>query len=513
MARDDLNSIELDGNSTDANSLSVIKDQEDQPVRMGILVTAIGIGMFMSALDESIITIGIPTIADAFEVVKLRAQWAVLVYLLIIVGLTAAAGHLGDRFSTKLVFQIGIIIFSLGSLICALSFNLPMLVGARMFQAIGAAGVLANGNAIVTRFTGEEKRGLAIGLTALVSALGVVVGPGIGGVMINYWGWQSVFWINVPIGVIGFIYVQFAIPATSSLEKGHKGDPFGSIIFAVFMTLFVVSITLLVETEIARPYLWSGLSFALSILLLIGFIFWERRFDYPFIDLKLFKNRKFTIGIFCALATYIALNSVAFQLPFYMNDILNYSTIKIALVIVGVPIGLAITAPISGKISSKIDSRILSSFGLGLILTSLLVGALLVSFSTPLWFYVLIATIIGLAIGIFTSPNSNSVMSSVPKDALGVVSGFLQLSRNIGYTIGTALSTTVFYIILDLVMKSTGISDTLAEENYVLTIKILFGLLCVFVAIAIILSVLRGPELWLENNQNDDSLEDKEVTN
>jgi len=334
--------------------------------------------------------------------------------------------------------------------------------------------------------------------------------------MIQYLGWYSVFWINVPIGIIGFIYVHFAVPPTPSLEKEQqKGDPFGSIVFAAFMTAFIASIALFAETTISRPLMWAGISFGLSILLLVAFILWERRVESPFINLKLFKNRKFTIGTLCALATYIALNSVAFQLPFYLNDILKYDTLEIAAVIVAVPIGLGITAPIFGKISSKVDSRILSSIGLGAIFLALLIGSLLVKFTSPLWFYVIIAAIIGLAIGTFTSPNSNSVMSSVPKDELGIVSGFLQLARNIGYTIGTALSTTIFYLILNSVMQRTGIPGDSAPENYVPTIKILFGILGVFMVIAIILSAFRGPETWHNNNNNNSvpkNEEDVEIT-
>jgi len=510
---------EQNTNNESTNSKTSIekKEQQSQPIRTGVLVSSVGIGMFMSALDESVIIVGIPKIAETFGVDKLRVQWTVLVYLLVIVALTAGAGHLGDRFSTKKVFQTGTVIFAIGSLFCALtgySDNLVLLILARMVQGVGAAGILATGTAIITRFTDDEKRGLAIGLTALIAALGVVLGPALGGVMIQYLGWPSVFWINVPIGVIGLIYVHFAIPPTPSLEKEQqKGDPFGSIIFAAFMTFFIASIVLFAESEISRPIMWSGLSFGLSILLLIGFILWERRVKYPFIDLKLFKNRKFTIGILCALATYIALNSVAFQLPFYLNDILNYTTLQIGAVIIAVPIGLGITAPIFGKISSRVDSRILSSIGLAAIFFALLIGSLLIKFESPLWFYVIIAAIIGLAIGIFVSPNSNSVMSSVPKDELGVVSGFLQLARNIGYTIGTALSTTIFYFILNLVIQKTGNPDVLSEVNYVPTVKILFGILGVFMIIAIVLSSFRGPEIWHENNSISKNEEDTDIVN
>ncbi|HUU87598.1 MAG TPA: MFS transporter, partial [Candidatus Glassbacteria bacterium] len=223
----------------DNNDTSALTTREDDSitkkdvVKTGVLVSATGIGMFMSALDESIINVSIVSMAEYFETDQTHVQWIVLVYLLVIVGLSALAGYLGDRYSIKLVFQIGMIIFSIGSLICALSISLPMLIVARIVQGIGAAGILANGNALITKFTNEEQRGLAIGLTALIAAMGVVVGPVIGALLTQYTTWQYIFWINVPIGFIGIIYLQFALPGTPSVNKeNHRGDALGSIIFA-----------------------------------------------------------------------------------------------------------------------------------------------------------------------------------------------------------------------------------------------------------------------------------------
>ena len=389
-------------NSNDTSALETPESRtasEKGFVKTGILVSATGIGMFMGALDESIINVSIVSMAEFFETTQQHVQWIVLVYLLVIVGLIALAGYLGDRYSTKMVFQIGMVIFSIGSLICALSTTLPMLIGARIIQGIGATGILANGNALVTRFTDEDRRGLAIGLTTLIAALGVVIGPVVGGLLTQFFKWQSIFWINVPIGVIGIIYLQFAIPSTPSIVKeNHKGDPFGSVIFALFMVIFILSITLFVEPLLDRPMLWSAFCFLVSMLLLTAFILWEKRAEKPFIDLSLFKNKKFTIGISCALVTYIALNSIAFQLPFFMQKMLGFEQIKIGAVIIGVPIGIVITAPLAGKLSNKFDTRILSSIGLIVIGICMICLAVFLSLDIHLAVFILIATIIGLAL-------------------------------------------------------------------------------------------------------------------
>lgn len=469
----------------------------DKPIKTSILVSATGIGMFMAALDESIITVSLPVMSESFGVDQLRSQWVVLIYLLTIVGFTAVAGGLGDRFGPKRVFQIGMIIFSIGSLACYFSvfLSLEWLVVFRFIQAIGATGTLANGMAIVTRFTSQEKRGLAIGLTSLVAALGVVFGPVIGSILTQFAGWEYIFFINIPIGIIGLIYVQYAIPNTEPLKEQSmaKVDVLGSFLFAIFMITTILGITLVVDPVIPRPKLISGICFGIAAVSLIIFIFWELRVEHPFMDLQLFKNRKFTTGVISATFAYIALNSVAFQLPFFFEVIKGFEPIQIGLVVVGVPVGLAVTAPIAGKLSNKIDARYLTSIGLALVSVSLLCLTLLLSDTLPLWVFILIATAIGLSIGIFTSPNANSVLSSAPKRELGVVSGLLSLSRNIGYTIGTSLSTTIFVFVQGLYVNRNGGSPT-DVINYVPAMRIMFGVVTSLMAIAILLSFLRGSE-------------------
>ena len=497
--------------AADILSSSSKQDFASPDLKTGILVSAIGIGMFMGALDESIINVSLPTISNYFMVDQLRVQWIVLSYLLVIVGLTALAGYLGDRFSTKMVFQIGMIIFSIGSLVCALSNSLPMLVVARIIQGVGATGTLANGNAIVTKFTTDEKRGLAIGLTSLISAMGVVIGPIIGGTISQYLPWQYIFWINVPIGLVGIIYVQFGIPATKPSEKAVvKADPVGSIIFALFITLLILALALFVDPLLNRPILWAIICFSLSTAFFAIFIFWEKKTPHPFIDLTLFKNKKFSIGIICALITYISLNSVAFQLPFFLQDMLNYTQIKIGLIIIGVPIGLAIMAPISGKLSSTIDSRLLSTIGLGAVLLCLICLATFLSLTMPLWSFILIATVVGLAIGLFASPNNNSILSSSPKEKLGIVSGLVSLARIIGYSIGTALSTTIFTFILQSFQNTNG-GALYDAMNYIPSMRILFGILSAFVVIAVSISALRGPEIRMNQNKDVISMPSEEA--
>ncbi|MBN1330701.1 MAG: MFS transporter [Candidatus Heimdallarchaeota archaeon] len=483
------------------NPTSSIDSRVDKrkKINLFLLISSIGLGIFMAALDESIINVSIAQIKVDLNEDPLRIQWIVLVYLLVIVALSAASGYLGDRYSTKIVFQIGMGIFAIGSLLCAISQTLPMLIFARIVQGIGGAGILANGNAIVTRFTDESRRGLAIGLTSLVSALAVVIGPVVGAMLTQFFKWQVVFWINLPIGILGILYIQFSIPKTPSLRRENKrADFLGSILFATFLTILVLSISLFVDPVLPHPMIWSIVCLGISIALFVGFILWEKRSSSPFMELSLFKNKKFTIGLACALILYISLNSISYQLPFYFKEVMSYELIKIGIVIVGVPVGIGISAPISGKLSSKINTRVISSFGLGTISITFIFLAIFLSPTMHLAIYVLLSFIIGLGVGLFISPNSNSVMSSIKKDKLGVASSLLSLSRIVGYTIGTALSTTVLRFIQELYQQRNGgmINDSI---NYTPSLQIVFGVFCFFASLSVILSIVRGSEKYIKN--------------
>ncbi|MHA1210949.1 MAG: DHA2 family efflux MFS transporter permease subunit [Candidatus Heimdallarchaeota archaeon] len=502
---DDTGTSELSEGSLDGRTT-----KEASPVNLFLLITSVGLGVFMAALDESIINVSLPTIKEDLGVDSLRIQWVVLVYLLVIVAVSAGAGYLGDRFSTKLIFQIGMIIFAIGSLMCALSTTLGFLVFARAVQGVGGASLLANGNALVTRFTTDERRGLAIGLTSLVSALAVVIGPVVGALLTQHFKWQVIFWINVPIGVVALIYLQFVIPKTQSLDENPKDADFlGSVFFASFLTTLVLGISLTVDPILPNSNIWSIICISVSLVLFIGFILWERRFKNPFMDFSLFKNKKFTVGLICALVLYVSLTSISYQLPFYLQEVMSYEPIKIGLIIIGVPIGIGITAPLSGRLNRKVDTRVLTTSGLSGIAIALIMAAIFLSPTLHLAIFILIASSIGLAIGFFISPNSNSVMSSVEKEKLGVAGSLLSLSRMVGYTFGTALSTTFLAFFQGIFQNRNGglLTDAI---NYTPALRIVLGLFCTLAIISVVFSALRGPDKYIANGKENQLKTDPE---
>ncbi len=510
------------------------KHMEKPPIKVGVLISATGIGAFLASLDGTIVNISLPQIMGSLGVAQNLVQWIILSYLLTMIAFTTVSGDLGDRISNKLVFQSGMIIFSLASLLCFFARSLILLILFRIIQGIGATGMVANGMAIITRFTTRENRGLAIGLNSLLIAVAIGLGPILGGALTEYLdgvlifrgqpysGWPFIFLINVPIGLLGFFWVQHVIPPTPPIqERRRKADVPGSIFLSGFLFLMVFSFSVFasifehtffganpnlfpgnipltrfkLEVGTFGHYakLWSSMSFGLSILFLIFFILWERKTNNPVVDLSMFKNKRFTVGIFSGVLAYLGLCVIIYQLPFFVQQILHYDTFRTGIAIMGTPIGMAIAAAASGAVAHKIDVKYISTAGIGIMALALLLGALFISEHVPTIIIVIIATVIGISLGIFIAPNNTSVMSAAPESKLGIANSMLSLSTNVGFSLGTALATAVFVYSQNVFQRANGgsVNDII---NYVPAMRILFGVFAGFMLFSTIFSFFRGPK-------------------
>ncbi len=476
-------------NASNAKTMKSVKQ-----VKIPVLISATGIGVFLASLDGTIINISLKTMKDSLGVTQSSIQWVIICYLLTMIAFTTIAGDLGDRFSNKIIFQIGMFIFSIASLLCFFASSLTMLISFRVLQGIGATGMVANGIAIITRFTTEENRGLAIGLNSLIVAIAITLGPILGGVLTEYFGWPSIFLVNVPVGLLGMIWVQFAIPATKPIhEERRKADTLGSFLLASFLTLIVFGLSIFESDVISNANRWAAISLGSSVILLILFVFWERRTKTPIVDLAMFRNRRFTIGIFTAIFAYMGLCVIIYQLPFFLQDILQLSQIETGLIILGTPVAMALSAVFAGSLSDRIDAKYIATVGVTCMMIALIIGAVFVTLNVPIWLIVLVAVIIGFSLGAFIAPNNNSVMSAAPKEKLGVANGMLSLSTNFGFSLGTALATSVFVIFQNYFQGINGgeLSDSI---NYVPAMRVLFGVFALIMLLTTVLSYFRGSE-------------------
>ncbi|HWP95418.1 MAG TPA: DHA2 family efflux MFS transporter permease subunit [Syntrophomonadaceae bacterium] len=306
-----------------------IKNSPDY--RWYVLAT-VSIGTFMSTLDSSIVNVALPTISGQLHSALSTLQWAVTAYLLAISSLLPVFGRIADMLGRKKVYSLGFLIFTLGSALCGLAPNIWFLVATRVLQAVGAAMLMANSAAIVTAIFPFQERGRALGLTGTVVALGSLTGPALGGILIGLAGWRSIFYINLPIGIIGYLVAQMILPVDKPGKDKESFDFTGASLFAGGM------ISLLFAINNGEAWGWSSspvlLGLVLGVGLLTGFVFNERKVQHPMIDLSLFRNRPFVIGNLSGYLCFVAMFANTMLLPFYLQQILNYSPSQVGLVMI-----------------------------------------------------------------------------------------------------------------------------------------------------------------------------------
>ena len=397
-------------------------------------------GTFMSVLDANIVNVALPVIAMQLEVELPVAQWVVSAYLLVITILLPFFGKAGDLYGRRRVYLMGFMIFTLGSFLCSIAHTIWFLVGMRVVQAVGASMLMSNSPAIISvTFPGKE-RGRALGMIGTVVALASMSGPSLGGLLVGIFNWQSIFYINLPIGFSAYCLGYLILPIEEKRGQGTF-DILGALLFATGMTgLLCVLIN-------GQEWGWSSyrvtiISLATAVLLSL-FVWQEGRVEHPMIDLSLFKRWPFLAGNLSGLLSFMAMFSNNMLLPFYLHSVLLLSPTEIGLAITPFPLAMAVTAPVSGYLSERVNALILTCTGLTVMMFGLLYLSTLTAQSV-IWQVAIGQAILGFGQGMFQSPNNNSVLSSVPNDKIGVASGISALMRNVGMVSGIAVAVSVF---------------------------------------------------------------------
>ena len=391
----------------------------------------------MSSLDSNIVNIAIPTIEADLKINMASAEWVVSAYLIIISATILLFGRIGDMKSKGLVFINGIIVFTLGSLLCGVSINIYFLVASRVVQAIGAGLVMSTNQGIITAVFPVTERGKALGITGSAVALGALIGPALGGIIVTYLTWHYIFLINVPIGIVAYILARKFIPVNMS-TKNEKMDGKGASTF--FIAIVFIFSAIMVGQQIG----FNDIYIICGFIALVIFIFVERKEKAPMLDLSLFRNSTFSTNLICACISFISINTISIIEPFYLQDALGYSAFTSAMIMMSYPIVMLVVAPLSGHISDKIGNGKLNTIGI------LITGISIIMLSTlnvdsSILKIVLFLCVLGLANGLFQSPNTSAIMSSVPKNKLGIAGGTNALIRNVGLAIGVSVSTTILY--------------------------------------------------------------------
>ncbi len=398
------------------------------------------IGIFMATLDGSIVNVALPTLTEYFKTDITTIEWVVMAYLLTITSLLLSLGRLSDMFGRKNIFAGGLAIFTIGSGLCAISASEGQLILYRVVQGIGAAMLMATGIAIITHAFPPRERGKAMGLIGTVVAIGSMAGPVAGGFLIENVGWQSIFYINIPIGIFGTA-MALTVLRKDETTAGQTFDIPGAL------ALFISLMSLLLALSQGQESGWlSGyiiLLFVLSIVFIIIFILIETKARHPVMELTHFRNRPFAAANISALISFTALYNVILLMPFFLQNELGYSPEGVGIIFLAVPLVMSIVSPFSGWLSDRTNSYVLSSIGVGISSVSILWLGYLTPASGSID-VVLRLALLGLGMGLFQAPNNSIIMGSLPKEKIGIAAGTLGTMRNMGMVIGIAVSGAVF---------------------------------------------------------------------
>jgi EmrB/QacA subfamily drug resistance transporter len=413
----------------------------ERPNAHWFAVAAVCVGALMGQLDASIVTVALPSLQRSFHSSVGSVTWVGLSYLVVLVATVTAVGRFADMWGRKLFYVYGFIIFIAASALCGLAPDLAALCGFRALQAIGAALLQANSLAIIVLVVPKRSLGRAIGLQGAAQAIGLALGPSVGGLLLAAGGWRLIFFVNVPLGIFGAVAAVALVPRSQNLQHKVAFDWKGLSLFfpAVVALLTAVSFG---TTEGWGSPLIIGL-FVAAVLLAASFVRQERADDQPMLDPHLFRNRRFSTGIASGIGSYLVMFGVLLLIPFYLARGLGLGTARIGVELMALPLAFGLVAPVAGRLADRIGARRLTVGGMALVATGLAtLGA--VPPGTPELVFLL--AVIGCGLGLFTSPNNATIMGAAPPQQAGMASGILNMSRGLGTALGLAITGLLFTI-------------------------------------------------------------------
>lgn len=399
-------------------------------------------GAFMGQLDASIVSLAFPSLSRHFNATLGAVQWAGLSYLLVLVALVPAVGRYADMVGRKLLYTYGFVVFIAGSVLCGLAPSLPVLDGFRAVQAIGAAMLQANSVAIIALAVPRAQLGRAIGVQGAAQALGLSLGPVVGGLLIAAGGWRLIFFVNVPAGVLGAIAGWYLIPRSRELQGRTSFDWAGLALFAPSLTALLVALSFGNEVGWSSPAVLASL--LVSVVFGVTFLRFEPRQLSPMIDFTLFTRLAFSAGITSGLLSYVVLFGSLFVTPFFLEVNRGLSPGSAGICMAGLPIAIGIVAPSAGLVADRVGPRPLTVSGM--LVSAAALGLLGIMHASTLGVVVGLA-LTGVGLGLFTPANNSAIMSSAPRSQSGMASGLLNMTRGVGTSLGLSVTGLVFAVV------------------------------------------------------------------
>jgi EmrB/QacA subfamily drug resistance transporter len=403
-------------------------------------MAAVSAGVFLATVDGSIVNIAVPRLKDVFDADLALVQWVVLAYLLTVTTLLLSVGRLADIIGKKSIYTTGFIIFTIGSALCAAANTVGWLIGFRVLQAVGAAMVMSLGPAITTEAFPASERGRALGVIGMAVSAGIITGPVLGGFLLRSYSWHWIFLVNIPVGIIGTLMVLRFVPNIPP-AGGQRFDIPGALTFFISLVSLLLALSFGQQISFANGWIW--LLLAIWLVFLVFFLFIQHRSDQPMIDLRLFTEVDFSVGLVTGFITFILVGGVLFLMPFYLINIREYDQFFAGQLLAVLPLSLGVAAPLSGWLSDRFGTRLITVIGLGVLVLAY-GGVTRLDIETTAIGFILMLLPVGIGMGIFQSPNNSAILGSVPSYRLGVASGLLVIARTLGQTTGIAVLNAVW---------------------------------------------------------------------
>jgi MFS family permease len=456
--------------------------EEGTRVNLLLLVFSIGSGFFISFSDITATFLLIESIKLDLILLQEQVQWITLTYLVIFISFIIFSGDLGDNYGHKLIFQIGIAIVVLGSLLCYFSNSIIFLILSRVIVSIGVSFILPTGIGILTHYTSKEKRSISYGAIYSIIGLAIITGAALALVIPFHIDWNYYYLVNVPIGILCFSFVHFFIPkfAGFSYEKRIRTAWWADIIFALSLAMFFFCLGLFIDLETNQGAIWPGILFIISSFFVLYFAFTRRTRLVPIIGRGLTRNKKISTGVVTVAVSVFGFMGLMVTIPEYLLQILEVGTfIQVGKIMLGLPIGMIFSALTVGKLASENRRNILNLVSLSGLSITLLVASFTIKIGSSIWVPVLISLFTGILTGSFLPTANVSVMKGAVREKFGVVSSLFFISMVFGMTLSSIFSSFITLFTNIIMENRTGIGLE-NPQNLVISLQthyIIFGII------------------------------------
>jgi len=428
---------------------------------------------FLAPFLGSAVNLALPSIGKDLHANAINLSWVASSYILSSAIFLMPFGKLGDIAGRKKVFSLGILFFTISTFLIIFSQNIVYLIILRIFQGFSSAMIFGTSLAIITSVFQPGERGKAMGINITATYLGLSSGPVIGGLLTQYLGWRSIFAFLVPFGIVSLILIKQKIKTEWKEAVGERFDWRGSLIYGIALASFMYGFSQL-------PSSLGWICIVTGILTAIIFLLLENKISNPVFDIRLIlRNRVFAFSNMAALINYSATSAIGFFISLYLQYLKGLDARTAGLIMISQPIAMTLLSPVAGKLSDKKNPGVIASFGMGIIASGLVLLCFIRE-TTPDYIIVLLLLLMGIGFGIFSSPNSNAIMSSVEKRHLGVASGVLGTMRMVGMmmSMGIAMMLISLYIGKETINPSTypGLISAMRSGFIIFSILSVFGI-------------------------------------